>query len=88
MKKVWVKRILYMTVLMLFIGIIIIIFSTKIGSKIGYNAIQENGGSMDTSKYKTIVETSTFNFHNAGIALSVVGGLGSLLGGYTLYKEL
>lgn len=88
MKKVNIKRILFIMVVMLFIGLILIMYSTKIGKKIGYNAIQKNGGSMDASSYEMIIETSTSNFHTGGLVLSLVGGLGSLLSGYALYNQL
>lgn len=41
MKKLIVKRALCIMVVMFFIGLILIISSTTIGSKIGHNAIQK-----------------------------------------------
>lgn len=88
MKKLIVKRALCVMVVMFFIGLTLIISSTTIGSKIGHNAIQRNGGSMDTSRYERIIDNSTSNFRTVGLVLSLVGGFGSLLSGYALYNEL
>ena len=88
MKKVIAKRALYIMVVMLIVGLILILTSTSIGNKIGSNAIQRNGGSMDTSQYERIIDTNTSNFRTVGLILSLVGGVGFLLSGFALYNEL
>lgn len=88
MKKVMAKRTLYIMGVMLIVGLILILFSTEIGNKMGYNAIQRSGGSMDTSQYERIIDTNTSNFKTVGLILSLVGGLGFLLSGFALYNEL
>lgn len=82
------KRTLYIMGVMLIVGLILILFSTEIGNKMGYNAIQRSGGSMDTSQYERIIDTNTSNFKTVGLILSLVGGLGFLLSGFALYNEL
>ncbi|MBP1925232.1 xanthine dehydrogenase molybdopterin-binding subunit B [Sedimentibacter acidaminivorans] len=88
MKKVIVKRALCIMIVMFFIGLILIISSTAIGNKMGHNAIQRNGGSMNTIRYERIIDNSTSNFRTVGLILSLVGGFGFLLSGYALYNEL
>lgn len=73
---------------MLIIGLMLILSSTALGSRMGSNAIQRNGGSMDTSQYERIIDTNTSNFQTVGLILSFVGGFGFLLSGFALYNEL
>jgi hypothetical protein len=87
-KKKIAKRALYVMVVMLIIGLALILSSTSIGDRIGYNAIQRHGGSMGTSEYERIVDTNTSNFRTVGLILSLVGGFGLLLSGFALYNEL
>ncbi len=88
MKKVIAKRALYVMVVMLIVGLILILSSTAIGSRMGSNAIQRNGGSMDTGQYERIIDTNTSNFRTVGLILSLVGGFGMLLSGFAFYNEL
>ncbi|MCF6466147.1 hypothetical protein [Clostridium sp. Cult2] len=88
MKKIIAKRTLYIMVIMLIVGLIIILSSTAIGNRMGNNAIQKNGGSMDTSQHERIIDTNTSNFRTVGLILSLVGGFGMLLSGFALYNEL
>lgn len=60
----------------------------SIGQKMGSDAINARGGSMDTSSYERIIDTNTSNYRTVGLVLSLVGGFGTLLSGYALYKEL
>jgi len=70
------------------IGIMLIFSSVTIGQSIGDNAIRRNGGSMDTSRYERIIDANTLNFRTVGLVVSLVGGIGMLLSGYALYKEI
>lgn len=88
MKKVIAKRALFSMTVMLIIGLMLILSSTALGSRMGSNAIQRNGGSMDTSQYERIIDTNTSNFQTVGLILSFVGGFGFLLSGFALYNEL
>jgi hypothetical protein len=88
MKKRIAKQSLVVMVVMLLIGLILILSSASIGNRIGSNAIQRNGGSMDTSQYERIIDTNTSNFRTVGLILSLVGGFGMLLSGFALYNEL
>jgi len=74
--------------IILVIGIALILSSVSIGQKAGDNAIKRNGGSMDTSRYERIINTTTSNYQIIGGVLSFMGGFGILLSGYALYKEL
>jgi hypothetical protein len=70
------------------IGLTLVLSSTSIGNRMGHNAIQSNGGVMDTNKYERIIDTNTSNFQTVGLILSLVGGFGLLLSGFALYNEL
>ena len=73
----------------LFIGGLIMIFnSTSVGNGKGQSAIQANGGSMDTQQYLSIINSTIENYRTAGAVISLVGGLGVLLSGYGVYKEI
>lgn len=70
------------------IGMILIFLSTSIGQKMGYNAIEANGGGMETSQYEIIIKSNIGNFRTGGFVLSFIGGLGILMSGYNLYKNM
>lgn len=70
------------------IGMILIFLSTSIGLKMGYDAIQASGGGMETSQYEIIVKSNIDNFRTGGFVFSFIGGLGILMSGYTLYKNI
>lgn len=59
-------------------GILLIFQSTKRGFEKGNDAIWENGGSIETSKYNRIVEESIKNYRITGIIFAAVGGVGVL----------
>ena len=88
MKKKIARRTLYIVVIILIIDLALILSSTSMGDRIGYNAIQRHGGSMDTSQYERIIDTNISNFRTVGLILSLVGGCGLLLSGFALYNEL
>jgi len=73
----------------LFIGGLVMLFnSTTAGQRAGSRAMQENGGSIDTQKYYSIIDSTTQNYRTGGMVISLVGGLGILISGYALYKEI
>ncbi|MCT4686841.1 hypothetical protein [Vallitalea sp.] len=82
------KKSLKVMAVLFAIGIILILFSGSIGESMGEKAIQSCGGCMDTSSYERIIDTNTSNFRIVGLVLSLVGGFGTLLSGYAVYKEL
>lgn len=88
MKKKFAKNSLISMVIILILGFILILSSGSIGENKGNRAVVSNGGSMDTSKYLRIIETTTSNFRTTGLILSSIGGFGLLISGYVLYKEL
>lgn len=69
------------------IGLVLIFAAPSIGRNAGSAAIQENGGSMDTSQYERIIDHTTVSYQAGGFAIALVGGFGMLLGGYALYKD-
>lgn len=88
MKMKFVKNSIISMGIAIVIGFILIFSSGSIGQKRGDWAITANGGSMDTSQYERIIEATTSNLRTVGIILSLIGGTGFLISGYTLYKEL
>ncbi len=75
-------------VLVFVIGIILILSSVDIGQGYGNDAMRRNGGSMDTSSYERIIDSNITNYRLVGLLLSSLGGMGILLFGHSLYKEL
>ncbi|MDR7857844.1 hypothetical protein [Tissierella sp.] len=88
MKKIIAKRALCVMVAVFVIGLTLVLSSTSIGNRMGHNAMQRNGGVMDTSQYERVIDTNTSNFQTVGLVLSLVGGFGLLLSGFALYNEL
>ncbi|HEY5562384.1 MAG TPA: hypothetical protein VIK72_11635 [Clostridiaceae bacterium] len=75
-------------VIALAVGITLIFSSVTIGQSIGDNEVLKNGGAMDTIKYERIIDSNTSNFRTVGLVISLIGGIGMLLSGYALHKEL
>lgn len=88
MKEKVAKNALIVTGITFFVGLILIFSSTSIGESFGQNALDSNGGMMNTPEYERIITENTQNFRIGGLVLSLVGGLGSLLSGYALYNEI
>lgn len=88
MKKYLAKMGMVITVALFAIGIVFILTATSMGHKKGEEAIRKNGGSMETARYNRIIETSTLDFRTAGTVIGLVGGLGMISIGITIYKEL
>lgn len=88
MKKKMARISLFIMIITFGIGLVLIFSSPSIGQSMGDNAIQSNGGSMDTNRYERIIDANASNFRTAGLVISIVGGIGLLLSGYALYKEL
>ena len=82
------KNSIFIMSIILIIGFIIIFSSYSIGEKIGDNAIQKNGGMMDTGEYERIIETSASNIRTVGMIVSLISGFGLLLSGFAFYNEL
>lgn len=79
----------FVLMLVLFIsGLVMVFSSTKMGQNEGRKAMQANGGSIDTQKYYTIIDSTSENFRSAGIIISLIGGLGLLISGYGIYNEI
>ena len=70
------------------LGLILVLYSGEIGQHAGSKAIRNQGGSMDTSKYERIIKTTTVNFQIVGGVLSIIGGCGLIVSGYSTYREL
>jgi hypothetical protein len=88
MKKKYIIASLIIMSLLFIGGLIILLRSTDIGQGVGHKELQVNGGSMDTTQYYNIINSTTENFRTAGMVISLVGGLGVLLSGYGVYKEI
>ena len=72
---------------MFIVGLVLIFSAPTIGARIGHRAIVR-AGSMDGAAYVRIIESNTTAFNTAGLALTIVGGIGFIIGGNALFKEL
>lgn len=92
MKGEWImnekKVVKYSKILLVLfiVGVILILCAPGIGEGIG-ESILSKSGSMDTQRFYMIIEAYTSSFRTVGVVLSLIGGLGTLLSGYVLYKE-
>ncbi|MGX4601729.1 hypothetical protein [Faecalimicrobium sp. JNUCC 81] len=69
------------------IGLILILVSPLFGYTLGEIAIKLIGGTMDTSTYEWIIESTTANIRIIGSILSVIGGFSSLFYQYFLNNK-
>lgn len=88
MKKKIATNSLIVTGIVFVIGLILIFSSSDIGQSKGTKAITENGGVMNTNEYDRIIEDSTTSYRTGGLVISLVGGFGVLISGYSLYSEI
>lgn len=61
------------------VGIILLFSATKIGVSAAENAIQANGGSMDTEMFYLIMKSTTLSYQIGGAVCSLIGGIGMVL---------
>jgi|GEM_PF-884567 hypothetical protein len=88
MKKKFVSGAMIIMIIIFIVGVALIFNSSGIGEKAGNVALHSQGGTMDTSSFQRIINTTTTNFQIVGTILSLIGGFGVLISGYALYKEL
>jgi len=70
------------------VGFILIFSSLSAGEKAGHAAMQGNGGSMDTTAYYRVIDTTADNYRTAGFVLALVGGAGVVVSGAGVYREM
>lgn len=88
MKKNYVMISLVIMIVLFVGGLVMLFNSTNLGQEAGHQAIQANGGSMDTQRYYDIMNSTAENYRTGGMVISLIGGFGVLLGGLGLYKEI
>jgi hypothetical protein len=88
MKKDFAKKSLMIMAALLCIGLILILSSDFIGEKAGTTTFQGPGGTNSTSLDRDIASRTADNYMTVGLVLSLIGGLGILVSGHALYKEL
>lgn len=88
MKKKYVITSLIIMSLLFLGGLTIMFGSTALGQRAGHREVQARGGSMDSTQYNSVINSTTENFRTAGMVISLVGGFGILLSGYGVYKEI
>ena len=86
-KKIAIASLVIMCV-MFIIGLVLIFSAPTIGRNAGNAAIRNNGGGMDTNQFERIIDGTTVSYQMGGLVISLVGGFGLLVSGYTLYKEI
>lgn len=69
------------------VGLILILSSVSIGRSIALNILIKAGG-MDTSEYQLIIKSYIESVKVCGVVISLLGGAGTLLGGYLLYNNI
>lgn len=69
------------------IGIVLIFSSASIGKSIGTTTYTGRNSSVSTVD-SDMVNATTINYRVVGTLVSLVGGVGVLLSGYAIYKEL
>lgn len=87
MKKKIGQSILFGAGMLFMIGIFCILGSMNYGKRKGDAVLHANGGSMETSKYNLIVESSIKNYQMVGEVLALVGGAGVITFGCILYQD-
>ncbi|QUI20793.1 hypothetical protein HZI73_00030 [Vallitalea pronyensis] len=70
------------------IGIILIFSSAPIGKNIGTATTYTGPNSSVSTIDPDMVNATTINYRVVGTLISLVGGVGILLSGYAIYKEL
>lgn len=88
MRKKFIITSSLITLVLFISGLTMIFKSTDLGQSKGFSAMQANGGSMDTQRYYGIINSTSENYRSAGAIISLVGGLGMILSGIGLYKEI
>lgn len=68
------RYLLFAAICILCIGLALIFLATKKGFDKGEDAIQKNGGSLETKKYYLIVEQSIESYRAAGVVIALLGG--------------
>ncbi|HSQ87232.1 hypothetical protein [Romboutsia sp.] len=86
MKYEIAKRYLVVMAIIFIIGLILTLSSVSIGRSIALDILIENGG-MDTAEYQLIIKSYIESLRACGVVTSLLGGLGTLLSGYTLYNN-
>ena len=82
------KQTLTYTAVIMVIGLVLILASGWLGDYMGSNALQNQGGMMDTSEYERIIQITTDNVRAIGFIVSIISGIGLVMSGYALYNLL
>lgn len=70
------------------VGLVLIFSSSSIGLKAGDNYAKLGNGFYGNTQYEHVVNGTTTAYQMGGLAISLVGGFGLLIGGHALYKEM
>lgn len=87
-KRKIAKQALTYTAVIMVIGLVLILTSGWLGDYMGSNALQNQGGVMDTSEYERIMQNTTENVRSIGFIVSIISGIGLVMSGYALYNQL
>ena len=82
------KQVLTYTAVIMVIGLVLISTSGWLGDYMGSNALQNQGGMMDTSEYERIIKNTTDNVRAIGFIVSMISGIGLVMSGHALYNQL
>jgi len=69
------------------VGLVLIFSASSVGLRAGDNYAKGGIGFYGNIDYEHIVTGTTASYQIGGLVISLVGGFGLLVSGYTLYKE-
>ena len=87
MDKELKRMVLVVGAISLVIGMIVLFSATNFGLAMAQNAINANGGSMDTEMYYWIMQSNARSFQMGGAIVSALGGLVTILGLYKMNEK-
>ena len=88
MKKLFLKRALVITVISFFIGLSIVLSAQSLATKWGTKVVEQGGLYTISTSDPEVIETKTIALVIAGSLISITGGAGLLMSGYSWYKQL
>jgi len=70
------------------VGLVLIFSAPTRGFYEGTRFVRRMGGSVDTNQFEILIEGTIISYQAGGFVISLVGGLGMIVSGYVLHKEL
>ena len=87
-KRVTALISLAIMIMLLAIGFFVLVHAATYGLDAANAAVRANGGSMDTGEFNMTADAVIKSYQIIGGIILTIGGLGILLSGCALYKQL